>query len=158
MRREKRHRQKVPFRSDPSEPDISDIIPVVEYTPIVVPERLRVETPFEADDEAAATEELINEQRLNDDAILGLAVSISASAQDAISFLNEANSQIRSAGSIIYQVVIAVLAIVAIVSLITVGIKMYSGDQESAQKALGWCGGMVFCIIAALVLKNFIGL
>ena len=54
--------------------------------------------------------------------------------------------------------VIAVLAIVAIVSLITVGIKMYSGDQESAQKALGWCGGMVFCIIAALVLKNFIGL
>ena len=62
------------------------------------------------------------------------------------------------AGSIIYQVVIAVLAIIAIVSLITVGIKMYSGDQESAQKALGWCGGMVFCIIAALVLKNFIGL
>ena len=61
MRREKRHRQKVPFRSEPSEP-------VVEYTPIVVPERLRVETPFEADDEAAATEELINEQRLNDDA------------------------------------------------------------------------------------------
>ena len=60
--------------------------------------------------------------------VLGLAVSISASAQDAISFLNEANSQ------------------------------MYSGDQESAQKALGWCGGMVFCIIAALVLKNFIGL
>ena len=90
--------------------------------------------------------------------ILGLAVSISASGQDAISFLNEANSQIRSAGSIIYQVVIAVLAIVAIVSLITVGIKMYSGDHESAQKALGWCGGMVFVIIAALVLKNFIGL
>ena len=90
--------------------------------------------------------------------VLGLAVSISASAQDAISFLDEAISQIRSAGSIFYQVVIAVLAIVAIVSLITVGIKMYSGDQESAQKALGWCGGMVFCIIAALVLKNFIGL
>lgn len=53
---------------------------------------------------------------------------------------------------------IAVLAIIAIVSLITVGIKLYSGDQESANKALGWCGGMVFCIIAALVLKNFIGL
>ena len=88
--------------------------------------------------------------------VLGLAGCISASAQDAISFLNEANSQVRAAGSVIYQVVIAVL--IAIVSLITVGIKMYSGDQESAQKALGWCGGMVFCIIAALVLKNFIGL
>ena len=68
MRREKRHRQKVPFRSEPAEPDISDIIPVVEYIPIVVPERLKVETPFETDGEAAATEELINEQRLNDDA------------------------------------------------------------------------------------------
>ena len=79
-------------------------------------------------------------------------------AQDAISFLNEANMQIRSPGSLIYQVVIAVLSIIAIVSLITVGIKLYSGDQQSANKALGWCGGMIFCIIAALVLKNFIGL
>lgn len=81
-----------------------------------------------------------------------------AMAQDAISFLNEANAQIRTVGSLIYQIVIAVLSIIAIVSLITVGIKLYSGDQESANKALGWCGGMIFCIIAALVLKNFIGL
>ena len=88
----------------------------------------------------------------------GLLTSRTVLAQDAISFLNEANTQIRSAGSIIYQVVIAVLSIIAIVSLITVGLKLYSGDQESAQKALGWCGGMVFCIIAALVLKNFIGI
>ena len=90
--------------------------------------------------------------------VLFCALPLDAMAQDAISFLNEANTQVRSAGSIIYPLVIAVLAIVAIVSLITVGIKMYSGDQESANKALGWCGGMVFCIIAALVLKNFIGL
>lgn len=89
---------------------------------------------------------------------VGLLISQTVLAQDAISFLNEANTQIRSAGSIIYQVVIAVLSIIAIVSLITVGLKLYSGDQESAQKALGWCGGMVFCIIAALVLKNFIGI
>lgn len=88
----------------------------------------------------------------------GLLISQTVLAQDAISFLNEANTQIRSAGSIIYQVVIAVLSIIAIVSLITVGLKLYSDDQESAQKALGWCGGMVFCIIAALVLKNFIGI
>ena len=88
----------------------------------------------------------------------GLLMPQTVLAQDAISFLNEANTQIRSAGSIIYQVVIAVLSIIAIVSLITVGLKLYSGDQESAQKALGWCGGMVFCIIAALVLKNFIGI
>ena len=88
----------------------------------------------------------------------GLLISQTVLAQDAISFLNEANTQIRSAGSIIYQGVTAVLSIIPIVSLITVGLKLYSGDQESAQKALGWCGGMVFCIIAALVLKNFIGI
>ena len=91
-------------------------------------------------------------------AVLLAGIPADMMAQDAISFLNEANTQVRSAGSIIYQLVIAVLAIIAIVSLITVGIKLYSGDQESANKALGWCGGMVFCIIAALVLKNFIGL
>ena len=85
-------------------------------------------------------------------------MAANAKAQDAMSFLNEANAQIRTSGSLIHQIVIAVLSIIAIVSLITVGIKLYSGDQESANKALGWCGGMVFCIIAALVLKNFIGL
>lgn len=79
-------------------------------------------------------------------------------AQDAIAFLNEANIQVRSVWSYIYQIVIAVLSIIAVVSLISLGIKLYSGDQEGAHKALGWCGGMVFCIIAALVLKNFMGL
>lgn len=95
------------------------------------------------------------------DALVGLlciAACTDMMAQDAITFLSEANTQIRSAGSLIYQVVIAVLSVIAIVSLVTVGIRLYSGDQESANKALGWCGGMVFCIIAALVLKNFIGL
>ena len=65
--------------------------------------------------------------------VLMAAFPMNALAQDAISFLNEANTQVRSAGSIIYQLVIAVLAIIAIVSLITVGIKLYSGDQESAK-------------------------
>jgi len=81
-----------------------------------------------------------------------------AFAQDATTFLNEANSQIRTAGSLVYNVVIAVLALIAIVSLIAVGIKLYSADTNSAQRAMGWCGGMIFCIIAATVIKNFIGL
>lgn len=84
--------------------------------------------------------------------------SFSLKAQDAITFLNEANIQVRSVWSYIYQIVISVLSIIAVVSLISLGIKLYSGDQEGAHKALGWCGGMVFCIIAALVLKNFMGL
>ncbi len=40
----------------------------------------------------------------------------SAIAQDAMSFLNEANIQIRTVCSMIYQIVIAVLNIIAIVS------------------------------------------
>lgn len=50
-----------------------------------------------------------------------------------------------------------VLCLIAIVSLITVALKMHSGDRDGANKALGWCGGMVFCIIMALVIKNFMG-
>ena len=78
--------------------------------------------------------------------------------QDATSFLNEANYQIHSLGGIIYQVVIGVLSIVALVSLITLGIKMQSSDREGTNRALGWCGGLLFCIVMALLVKNFLGI
>ena len=107
--------------------------------------------------------------------VLTLAVNVSAFAQDAISFLNEANSQIRGAGSVVYDVVVAVIAIIAIISLVVVvvvaviaiiaiislvvvGVKMSSGDNEATQKAIGWAGGIVFCLIAAVVIKNYMGL
>lgn len=90
--------------------------------------------------------------------VLALAVNVSAFAQDAISFLNEANSQIRGAGSVVYDVVVAVIAIIAIISLVVVGVKMSSGDNEATQKAIGWAGGIVFCLIAAVVIKNYMGL
>ena len=80
--------------------------------------------------------------------VLTLAVNVSAFAQDAISFLNEANSQIRGAGSVVYDVVVAVIAIIAIISLVVVGVKM----------SIGWAGGIVFCLIAAVVIKNYMGL
>ena len=90
--------------------------------------------------------------------VLTLAVNVSAFAQDAISFLNEANSQIRGAGSVVYDVVVAVIAIIAIISLVVVGVKMSSGDNEATQKAIGWAGGIVFCLIPAVVIKNYMGL
>ena len=90
--------------------------------------------------------------------VLTLAVNVSAFAQDAISFLNEANSQIRGAGSVVYDVVVAVIAIIAIISLVVVGVKLSSGDNEATQKAIGWAGGIVFCLIAAVVIKNYMGL
>lgn len=103
----------------------------------------------------------MKEQRVRKNAVCGvlaLAAGMSARAQDAISFLNETNTQIRSAGSLIYEVVVGVLAIVAIISLVIVGIKMSSGDNEATQKAVGWCGGIVFCLIAAVAVKNYMGL
>lgn len=90
--------------------------------------------------------------------VLTLAAIIPAFAQDAISFLNEANSQIRGAGSVVYDVVVGIIAIIAIISLVVVGIKMSSGDNEATQKAIGWAGGIVFCLIAAVVVKNYMGL
>lgn len=89
---------------------------------------------------------------------LALTIGASAWAQDAISFLNETNTQIRGAGSVIYELVVGVLAIVAIISLVLVGIRMSSGDNEATQKAVGWCGGIVFCLIAAVAVKNYMGL
>ena len=66
MKREKT-RQKKPSRdSDVSGPDIYEVVPFVEITRIVVPERLTVKAEF-PDEDAAASESLINEQKLNGD-------------------------------------------------------------------------------------------
>ena len=68
--------------------------------------------------------------------LLCIAASTDMMAQEAITFLSEVNTQVRSAGSLIYQVVIAVLSVIAIASLVTVGIRLYSGDQESIGRRL----------------------
>ncbi len=85
-------------------------------------------------------------------------ISTNALAQDANSLLNEANFQIRSIGGIAFQVIISVLGIIAIVSLVQIAISLHKSDTEATNKALGWCGGTVFCIIAAVVIKNFLGI
>lgn len=66
MKREKT-RQKKPSRdSGISDPDIYEVVPFVEITRIVVPERLTVKAEF-PDEDGAASESLINEQKLNGD-------------------------------------------------------------------------------------------
>ena len=66
MKREKT-RQKKPSRdSTIPDPDIYEVVPFVEITRIVVPERLSVKADFTEEDEAAS-EALINEQKLNGD-------------------------------------------------------------------------------------------
>lgn len=90
-------------------------------------------------------------------AVAALTASIPLQAQDALSFLNETNSQIRSAGSGVYDVVIAVLAIIALISLVNVAIKLNEADNQATNKAIAWCGGIIFCLIGAMVLRNFMG-
>ena len=90
--------------------------------------------------------------------VLSIFFSPSLFVQDATSFMNEANAQIRSIGSILYQVVIAVLGLIALVSLINIGVRLQSADREGTNKAIGWTGGLIFCIVMALVLKNYLGL
>lgn len=66
MKREKT-RQKKPSRDNSiSDPDIYEVVPFVEITRIVVPERLTVKAEF-TDEDGAASESLINEQKLNGD-------------------------------------------------------------------------------------------
>ena len=56
--------------------------------------------------------------------LLCIAVCTDVMAQDAITFLSEANTQIRSAGSLIYQVVIAVLSVIPTVTSDTIAITL----------------------------------
>ena len=76
---------------------------------------------------------------------------------DANAFLNELNTQVRSTGSLVYQIVMGIICITAIISLIAIGIKMASGDREGLRGVLAWCGILLFCLIAAIVIKNFWG-
>lgn len=66
MKREKTRQKKPSQDSDGHEPDIYEVVPFVVITPIVVPERLVVKADFQ-DEDVAASEALINEQKLNDD-------------------------------------------------------------------------------------------
>jgi|GEM_PF-5025934 len=66
MKREKTRQKKPSQDNGVSDPDIYEVVPFVVITPIVVPERLTVKAEF-SDEDAAADEALINEQKLNGD-------------------------------------------------------------------------------------------
>ena len=78
-------------------------------------------------------------------------------AQDAVGFINETHSQILSIGSVLYQVVVAIMGIIALISLITLAIRIQNSDREGASKATGWFAIMIFCIVMCVVIKNYMG-
>lgn len=89
--------------------------------------------------------------------MLGVLASASAYAQqDASSVINEMNSQVRAMGTPLYSLIMTVIIILAMVSLVMVAVKMNSGDQNASNKALTWFGILVFCLVAAVVMKNLI--
>lgn len=89
--------------------------------------------------------------------IAGFVFSVSSFGQDAAAFIAEADTQIKVLVSPIYSIVMTIIFICALASLTMIIIKMNSADQNSANKAIAWCGGLLFCIVAAVVLKTIAG-
>lgn len=74
--------------------------------------------------------------------------------KDAASILNEMNSQIKMLVSPLYTMVMTVIIVLGMVSLVMVAVKMNSADQNASNKALTWFGVLVFCLVAAVVMKS----
>ncbi len=87
----------------------------------------------------------------------GMSLTVASYAQDASAFITEAETQIRLLVTPIYSVVMTIIFICALASLTMIIVKMNSADQNSANKAIAWCGGLLFCIVAAVVLKTIAG-
>ena len=89
--------------------------------------------------------------------LLAALTSVSAFAQqDAASLVNEMNSQVRAMASPVYSLIMTVIVLLGMVSLVMVAVKMNSADQQASNRALAWFGILVFCLVAAVVMKNLI--
>lgn len=86
-----------------------------------------------------------------------MAAASSSYAQDAVSFVNEATSQVRAIGGGVYTLVVVVICLVALIALVVIAIKLNGQDHEVSQKAVGAVAGVIFCILFAMVIKNFMG-
>ena len=85
-----------------------------------------------------------------------LAQASAFAQQDAASVINEMNSQVKAMGTPLYSLIMTVIVILGLVSLVMVAVKMSSGDQNASNKALTWFGILVFCLVAAVVMKNLL--
>lgn len=98
-----------------------------------------------------------NSKKLFLPCLLAALAPVSAFAQqDAASLVNEMNSQVRAMASPVYSLIMTVIILLGMVSLVMVAVKMNSADQNASNRALAWFGILVFCLVAAVVMKSLI--
>ena len=89
--------------------------------------------------------------------LLAALTPVSAFAQqDAASLVNEMNSQVRAMAAPVYSLIMTVIILLGMVSLVMVAVKMNSADQQASNRAMAWFGILVFCLVAAVVMKGLI--
>lgn len=81
----------------------------------------------------------------------------SASAQDGVAGINEANQKVRSYFDAGTELMYAVGAILGLIGAVKVYQKWNAGDPDTGKVAAAWFGSCVFLVVVATVIKSFFG-
>lgn len=88
--------------------------------------------------------------------IIGM-IPLSASAQDGIAGINEANQQVRSYFAAGTDLMYAIGAILGLIGAVKVYQKWNAGDPDTGKVAAAWFGSCVFLVVVATVIQSFFG-
>ncbi len=82
-------------------------------------------------------------------------ISIIAKAQgDINAALTTATSSLKTIAGNVITLIVVVLAIAAVSAVLYVFYKIQKGDQDAWGKAQGWVVGLIFAVVALLVVKS----
>ena len=95
-------------------------------------------------------------QKLSPICICGF-ITASASAQDAVAGINDANTRVRSYYSAGTDLMYAVGAVLGLIGAVKVYQKWNNGDPDTGKVAAAWFGSCVFLVVVATVIRAFFG-
>lgn len=91
---------------------------------------------------------------------VAIAVSVftlTASGQDGLAGINEANQKVRSYFASGTNLMYAIGAILGLIGAVKVYQKWNSGDQDTSRVAAAWFGSCIFLVVVATIIKSFFG-
>lgn len=91
-------------------------------------------------------------------ALLLVATSLSAYAQDGAAGIEEANNKVRSYFDVGCNLMYAVGAILGLIGAIRVYQKWSNGHPDTGSSAAAWFGSCIFLVVVATILKSFFGI
>lgn len=96
--------------------------------------------------------------------VLGITLGIcmltgitTASAQDGLAGINEANQKVRSYFDSGTNLMYAIGALLGLIGAVKVYQKWNGGDPDTGKVAAAWFGSCVFLVVVATVIKSFFG-